>query len=412
MPPSLHAILGASSAKRWLTCTPSARLGARLTERFGQKESVFAREGTLGHALAETKVRYAYYRADGMDAKKHSEMDALTDKAYIGINKFRYEALRAELGDVPEDMEKGADSYCDVVMEKYISAKDADKSARILLEQRLDYSDWVPSGFGTGDCIIVSDSLLEIADLKMGKGIPVDAHNNPQLRLYALGAHAAFGDLYDYDKVRMTIIQPRLDNVSEETIPLEELLRWAQDEVVEKAKLAWAGKGEFVVGEHCRFCPAKAICAKRVSEAMKAFSYGFESAGLIPDEQIPDILPLLDTAEEWIKEIKEYAETQALHGQRWRGFKLVHGKKPNRAWSDPEEVRAQLLRAGYAPAQFEKTTLKPVGEIEKAMGKVAFRSIVGSLVTQGAGRLILVSEDDKRQEYSSNEAAFSDMEIN
>lgn len=409
MPPQLHAILGASSAKRWLACTPSARLGERLTSRFGSEPSPYAQEGTKAHALAEIKVRKAFYAADGMTTTVYSRMSQEERDAYTGINAFRYDALRAELGDIPADMEHATDAYCDIVMEKYLSAKDQDASTRLLLEQRLDYSRWVPSGFGTGDCVIVSDSLLEVIDYKHGVGIPVDAVDNPQLRLYGLGAIAKFGQLYDFPAVRMTIIQPRLESVSEETLGRVELLDWAEAEVREKAQQAWKGIGDFVPGDHCRFCPAKAVCSARVAEALKLFRYGFESPGLIPDEQVPGILETLDVAEAWIKDFRAYAEKQALNGQKFPGWKLVRGKKPNRRWADPEEVRAQLLRAGYAPGQIETTSLKPVGEIEKTIGAKAFRALVGGLVAQGEGRLTLVPESDKRLEYASADAAFADL---
>lgn len=409
MPPQLHAVLGASSAKRWLTCTPSARLGERLTSRFGSESSPYAQEGTKAHALAEIKVRKAFYAADGMTTTVYSRMSEEEREAYTGINAFRYDALRAELGGIPSDMEHATDAYCDVVMEKYLSAKDRDPSTRILLEQRLDYSRWVPSGFGTGDCVIVSDSLLEVCDYKHGMGIPVDAVDNPQLRLYGLGAIDKFGQLYDFPAVRMTIIQPRLESVSEETLDRDALLDWAENEVRGRAQLAWKGIGDFVPGDHCRFCPAKAVCSARVAEALKLFRYGFETPGLIPDEQVPGILETLDTAEAWIKDFRAYVEKQALNGQKFPGWKLVRGKKPNRRWADPEEVRAQLLRAGYAPGQIETTSLKPVGEIEKTIGAKAFRALVGGLVAQGEGRLTLVPESDKRLEYASADAAFADL---
>ena len=409
MPPSLHAVLGASSAHRWLICTPSARLCEKLTSRFGSESSPYAAEGTKAHALAEMKVRLAYYKADGMTAAKHSRMSPEQQEAYLGINEFRFKALRNELGDIPKDMEQATDSYCDIVMEKYLSAKEADPGAQLYLEQRLDYSTWVPSGFGTGDCIIVSDSLLEVCDYKHGKGIPVDAVGNPQLRLYGLGAMERFGRLYDFQSVRMTIIQPRLDSVSEETLTCEDLTSWAAEEVVEKAKQAWTGSGEFVPGEHCRFCAAKAVCSARVAQAMRMFQYGLEAPGLIPDEQIPSILGMLNDAEAWIKDIRAYAENQALHGQVWPGWKLVHGKKPNRQWADPEEVKAQLLRAGYPADQFQEVKLKPVGEIEKALGKKAFQALVGGLVSQGEGKLTLVPADDKRVEFASADADFQDL---
>ena len=409
MPPSLHAVLGASSAHRWLICTPSARLCEKLTSRFGSESSPYAAEGTKAHALAEMKVRAAYYKADGMTTARHSRMTPEQQEAYLGINEFRFKALRNELGDIPKDMEQATDSYCDIVMEKYLSAKEADPGAQLYLEQRLDYSAWVPSGFGTGDCVIVSDSLLEVCDYKHGKGIPVDAVGNPQLRLYGLGAMAKFGRLYDFQSVRMTIIQPRLDSVSEETLTCEDLTSWAAEEVVEKAKQAWTGSGEFVPGEHCRFCAAKAVCSARVAQAMRMFQYGLEAPGLIPDEQIPSILGMLNDAEAWIKDIRTYAENQALHGQVWPGWKLVRGKKPNRQWADPEEVKAQLLRAGYPADQFQEVKLKPVGEIEKALGKKAFQALVGGLVSQGEGKLTLVPADDKRVEFASADADFQDL---
>lgn len=407
--PMAHALLSPSSSHRWLTCTPSARLGERLTSRFGSESSPYAQEGTKAHALAEIKVRKAYYAADGMTTAVYSRMGEEERDAYTGINAFRYDALRTELGEIPSDMEHATDAYCDVVMEKYLSAKDRDPSTRLLLEQRLTLEAWVPRSFGSSDCVIVSDSLLEVIDYKNGLGIPVNAAGNPQLRLYGLGAIAKFGQLYDFPAVRMTIIQPRLESVSEETLDREALLAWAEAEVREKAQLAWKGIGDFVPGDHCRFCPAKAVCSARVAEALKLFRYGFETPGLIPDEQVPGILETLDTAEAWIKDFRAYAEKQALNGQKFPGWKLVRGKKPNRRWADPEEVRAQLLRAGYAPGQIETTSLKPVGEIEKAIGAKAFRALVGGLVAQGEGRLTLVPESDKRLEYASADAAFADL---
>ena len=344
-----------------------------------------------------------------MTTEKSGSMSATEKESFQGINPFRYEALRTELGEIPQDMDQLSDSYCDVIMMKFHQAREADPQAQILLEQRLDYSKWVPSGFGTGDCVIVSDNLLEVCDLKAGKGIPVDAVGNPQLRLYALGAYARFGCLYEFKNIRYTIIQPRLDSVSEETISVDDLLQWADDHVVEAAQNAWLGKGEFIPGEHCRFCAAKAICSARVAEAMKMFQYGLESPGLLPDEQIPQILKVLDAAEDWIKDIRAYAENQALHGQVWPGYKLVHGKKPNRQWTNPEEVEAQLLRAGYSVEQFRESRLKPVGSVEKIIGAKAFKALLDGLVSQGEGKLTLVPEDDKRVAYASADADFSDL---
>ena len=363
----------------------------------------------MAHALGELKIRNALYHFDEMDTSKLSRMSEEERESYQGINDFRYKAMREELGEIPKDMEQATDSYCDVVIGKLAAAREVDPGAILLLEQRYDYSEWVPSGFGTGDATIVSDALLEVMDYKHGKGVPVDAVDNPQIRLYELGAYAKYRHLYDFDQVRGTIIQPRLDSLSDETLSVTALLDWANDYVAPRARLAWAGEGEFVPGEHCRFCVAKAVCSARVAEAMKLFRYGLESPGVIPDEQIPEILAVLDTAESWISDIRNYAEAQALRGQKWQGYKLVRGKRPNRKWSDPEEVKAQLLRAGYGLEQFEKHELKPPGEVEKALGKTAFRALLDGLVSQGEGRLTLVPESDKRTEYSAADADFSDL---
>lgn len=410
MPPSLHSVLGASSAHRWLVCTPSARLCELFEKRYGKKESAYAADGTKAHALAELKVRRAIYAADDMSAKKHALMSKAEQRAYPGINNARYRKLRESLGDIPEDMEHATDAYCDIVMEKYLRAREADASTALLLEQRLDYSQWVPSGFGTGDCVIVSDTVLEVIDFKYGQGVQVDAPGNPQLRLYALGAFAAFHVLFDFDRVRTTIVQPRIEHLSEEPLTVAELLNWADEVVVEKAKLAWAGLGEQIPGEHCRWCAAKAVCPARATVGLKVLQAGLEgSPGILSTEQLIGILPYLDDAESWIQDVKDHVELAALSGERIPGYKLVRGKKPNRVWANPEGVEAALLRTGYPTDVFRETRLKPVGAVEKELGKAAFQALLGDLVLQGEGKLILVPESDPRQGYNSAKVAFSDL---
>ena len=406
--PSAHAILSPSSAARWLTCTPSGRLNEKLNARFGAKSSPFAEEGTRAHAIGELKIRRAVYEADHMTAAKHSRMSKAEQAAYIGINKNRFKALREAIGEVDDSIEHATDSYCDVVMHRYLTAKDVDSSTQLLLEQRVDLTRWVPASFGSSDAVIVSDRMLEVIDFKAGRGIPVSAEGNPQLRLYALGALAKFELLFDFPIVRYTIVQPRLDNLSEETIQRDELLAWGES-IRPAAEMAWKGTGEFVPGEHCRFCSAKAVCSARVARGLKVFEFGLDSPGMISDEQLADILPYLDDAEAWIQDIKTYAENQALHGQRIPGYKLVRGKKPNRVWSDPEEVEATLLRSGFPVDTFRETRLKPVGQVEKALGKSTFQALLSGLTSQGEGKLILVPESDKRLEYSSAAAAFDDL---
>ena len=346
-----------------------------------------------------------------MTAAKHGALSPAERDVYPGINVNRYKALRKELGDIPEDMEKATDSYCDVVLERLLRARESDPSAQLFLEQRLDYSQWVPSGFGTGDALIISDTLLDVVDYKHGVGVRVDAQDNPQMQLYALGAVARFGSLYDFTNVRCTIIQPRIGNLSEEYLTTEELLAWADAEVVPAARLAWEGKGDFRPGEHCRFCSARAVCAARAAEALKIFDWGLAGSGELGNDQIAAILPLLDSAESWIKDIREYAAGSALQGEKFHGYKLVRGRRPARAWTDENEVRAQLLRSGYGPETYERTVLRPPGDIAKALGAKAYRSLIeaAGLVKQGEGSLILVPESDKRPEYNSADAAFEDM---
>ena len=405
MPPGAHSLLGASKAHQYLACPPSARLGERLLERFGQPESPYAAEGTKAHALGELKIRYDFWRAGKMTAAKHGAMTEAERSVYPGIPVARYKALRGELGDIPADMENATDTYADVVLERF----EKHTNGQLFLEQRVDFSEWVPQGFGTADCIIVSDDLLEVIDYKHGVGVPVAAEGNPQLRLYALGAYKRFAPLYDFKAVRYCIVQPRLNSVSREALSTDALLEWGETYVKPRAQLAWEGKGDFNPGEHCRFCPAKAVCASRAAEAMKVFEYGLAGSGELSEQQILDILPRLDAVEEWIKDIRAYTEDRALHGERIPGYKLVRGRRPGRNWTDAEEAKAQLLRSGYGPEQIEETKIKSVAEIEKTIGKKAFSALLAGLVKQGEGRLQLVPDADPRPEYNSADAAFSDM---
>lgn len=391
--PGLHATLSASGAKRWMSCPPSARLEERLRGIFGEKSTPFAGEGTKAHSLAELKLLREKGRLGEDD----------------GINDFNYDLRRKALGDIPKEMDEATDYYAEIILEKFLTAKQSCPDAQLKLEQRLDFSSWVPDGFGTGDAVIVGEELLEVCDLKYGKGVPVFAENNPQARCYGLGALHCYGVLYGFKHVRNTIIQPRLDSVTEEMLTTDELLQWAETELKPAAALAWKGKGEFSPGDHCKFCAARAICYARATKAMTVFKHGFETPGVIPDEAIPEILAVADTAIDWIKDLQAYALSQALRGQEWQGYKLVRGKRPPRKWVDEEEAKHQLIRAGYEPEVYTETKFKSPSNIEKLVGKQAFEAIFSTLVTQGDGALTLVPESDKRTEFTSAEADFSDI---
>jgi len=386
--PGLHAALSPSAAKRWVTCPPSARLNQKYREVFGDQSSEYAEEGTKAHALAELKLR----------------------KEIGEINDFLYKAQRSELGDIPADMDRYTDDYCDTVLAEFYQMKRSDPSTQLFIEQKLDMSDWIPECFGTSDAVIVSDIGAIVIDFKYGKGLPVSAVGNYQERVYALGAYAAFKDLYNFSQVKMIIVQPRLDTVSEEIMYVDDLLVWADSEIVPAAQMAWKGEGDFKAGPHCQFCAVKAICRENVLTSLSVIQNMFDSPDVLSDKKVGELLPFLDSAEDWIKSVRDYAYNQAIQGKQWRGYKLVRGKRPGRVWKNEDQVIDQLSRAGYTKEQYcSEPKLKSVAELEKLLHKSAFQALVGKFVFQGEGKLTLVPESDKREEYSPIELAFGDL---
>jgi hypothetical protein len=385
--PGVHALLSASKAKQWLACPPSARLNQKLSERLGDRSSPYAEEGTKAHAVAELKLRHE-----------------------VGeINDFLYKEERKQLGEIDAEMDKFTDVYVDEVLARYYEAKKATPDAELLIEQRLDFSEWVPSGFGTGDAIIVSDKTLEVLDLKFGRGVPVDAVGNPQARCYGLGAIHEFGAIFGFTKVRTTIVQPRLYSITEETLDRDELLAWGE-EIKPIAEQAWRGEGEFKPGDHCRFCNARGICRARMLESIGVFVHGFDSPDVIPDEAIPEILRVADTAEQWLKDVRDYARAKAIQGTVYPGWKIVRGKRPGRHFRDEGEVVNRLAHAGFSEDQYCKPkTLMSPSEMEKSIGKAAFTALLSDYVTQGEGALTLVPEVDKRPEYNNADLQFADL---
>ena len=382
-----HALLSPSAAHRWLSCPPSGRLHSRFTERLGDQGSEFAQEGTKAHSLAELKLR-------------------LANGEY---NEFRFNAEKKLLGEIPKDMDRYTDVYVDTVLERLYAARKICPDARLFIEQKLDMSEWVPACFGTSDAVIVSDSTLEVLDLKYGKGVSVSAVGNPQARLYALGAVHEFGAIYSFYTVRETIVQPRLDSITEETMSKVELLTWGES-IKATAKLAYEGRGEFKCGEWCRFCAAKAVCKTRATQAMSIFENAFEAPDVIPEENLSGILKVADLTEAWLKDVRSYAMAQALKGAIIPGFKLVRGRAPARKWKSEDEVMDQMARAGYSQEQYmEQPKLMSVSVLEKSIGKTAFKALLAGQTVQGEPALSLVPEDDKREEYSSADAAFADL---
>lgn len=358
-----HALLSASSSHRWLNCPPSAR----LCEGYDDKGSNFAAEGSDAHSLCEYKLR----RALGMEAKDPTE----------------------DLTWYDAEMEESASGYAAFVMELVAEAKKTCSDPVVLIEQRLDYSKYVQSGFGTGDCVLIADGTLHIVDFKYGRGVLVEAEDNPQMKLYALGALEIFDCLYDIDTVSMTIYQPRRANVSTFTLTRQELLDWAETVLVPTAELAYAGDGEYHCGEWCQFCKAKADCRERARANMELARYEFRQPPLLTDEEVEEILGKLDSLMDWASDIKDYALQAAISGKHWSGYKLVEGRA-NRRYTDENAVVAAVKAAGYDP--YDEPKLLGVTAMTTLLGRKQFNDILGGLITKPQGKPTLVPESDKR----------------
>ena len=358
-----HALLSASSSHRWLNCPPSAR----LCEGYDDKGSNFAAEGSDAHSLCEYKLR----KALGMEAKDPTE----------------------DLTWYDAEMEESASGYAAFVMELVAEAKKTCSDPVVLIEQRLDYSKYVQSGFGTGDCVLISDGTLHIVDFKYGRGVLVEAEDNPQMKLYALGALEIFDCLYDIDTVNMTIYQPRRANVSTFTLTRQELLDWAETVLVPTAELAYAGDGEYHCGEWCQFCKAKADCRERARANMELARYEFRQPPLLTDEEVEEILGKLDSLMDWASDIKDYALQAAISGKHWSGYKLVEGRA-NRRYTDENAVVAAVKAAGYDP--YDEPKLLGVTAMTTLLGRKQFNDILGGLITKPQGKPTLVPESDKR----------------
>lgn len=357
-----HAILSASASKRWMNCTPSAL----LEKQFADEESIYAAEGTAAHALAEHKLK-----------------------------RFLKKRSKRPVSDYDcDEMEECTDDYVSFAMEQIEKAKRSCSDPVVMIEQRLDFSRWVPEGFGTGDLVIVADDTLYIVDLKYGKGIAVSAEWNPQMLLYSLGALELFDSLYDIEKVNMTIHQPRLENVSTFEITVHDLMEWAEQELIPKAEMAAKGEGEFAVGDWCRFCKAKNTCRARAEEYLRLAQMEFKPPELLSEEEIAEVLKVADELAKWSADVYAYAQDEAItHGKVWNGFKLVEGRS-NRKYVNEEEVADAARAAGYE--DIYKKSLIGITEMEKLMGKKDFQKILGNLVYKPQGKITLVPESDKR----------------
>ena len=367
-----HAILSASSSHRWLNCPPSAR----LCEAYEDKGSDYAAEGTDAHALCEFRLKQAL----GIPAENPIE----------------------NLSWYNEEMEECAAGYAAYVVELLETAKQACSDPVVMIEQRVDFSCWVQEGFGTADCILIADGVLNIVDYKHGKGVEVSAEGNTQLSLYSLGALEIFDGIYDIDRVCVHIFQPRKSNVVSSMMDKIDLYEWADTELTEKAQLAYEGQGSFSCGEWCRFCKAKAECRERAEVNLALARYEFQSPALLDDEEIADILGKVDALTAWAADVKEYALQQAVSGKEWTGWKLVEGRS-NRKYTNDAVVAAAVESAGFDP--YERKVLG-ITAMQKLLGKSRFEELLAPYIEKPQGKPTLVPESDKRPAMNTAKSDF------
>ena len=383
--PSDHALLGPSSAHRWLSCTPSARLEEGLPDT----GSSYATEGTLAHRLGELLLRAEYEGAD----------------------------ITEELAEVQADpqyspaMMEHIEGYVAFVAERYADAKSHCPDPRLYVEQRIDVSEYVPDGFGTTDCVIIADGLMDVIDLKYGAGIPVSAEDNPQMKIYALGCLLAFSLFYDITAIRMTIYQPRLDSVSTAVIDRDKLEAWAEQFLKPRAAQAYAGEGPFAPGElTCKWCKAGATCKARAEYQLELAAKDFQDAALMDNDEIAEVLERLPGLLAWAKQVKDYAEDAAInHGEKFPGFKVVEGRA-NRRYVNEGAIARRLKKAGFATADIYKPKeLLGITAMEKLVGAKKLAELVGGLIEKPAGSPTLVPMSDKRPELNTAAKAAEDF---
>lgn len=396
--PNIHALLSASSAHRWLACTAAPH----FEENFPDGTSTYAEEGTLAHAICELYAR-----------KKFTIMT--TRKINAELKKLQAQPL------YQEEMLRTAEAYVEYLTEKAMSYT---ATPHVAMEVRVDLTDYIPDGFGTCDCIMVGGDTLHITDYKHGKGVPVSAVENPQMRLYALGALRLYSAVYgdQIKKVSMGICQPRLsEDASEDALTVEELLAWGE-RIKPIAKEAYDGPGTFCPGDHCRFCKGKAQCRARAAHFAGFSDYtGIEIAGRLDEDtrtdRIADGTPILSNADvadllvkaeglaAWYKDLQDYAASALLAGDEIPGFKLVEGRS-NRTFTDVDEAIQALLNAGYEEAMIYDRKPKTLTELEKMLGKKAFAELLSGYVTKPKGKPTLAPASDKREAYNPGAAEF------
>lgn len=371
-----HALLSASGADRWMQCTPSAR----LEDKFTESTSIYAEEGTLAHEFADLILQHKIGNISENVLKKE-------------LTKLRKHKLYTQ------EMEPQVAKYVDYVMEAYAEALAETPGASMAIEQRLDFSHLVERGFGTGDTLIAANTVLNIIDLKYGKGVMVEATDNPQLKLYGAGALQDYAMLYDIKIVRLTIVQPRLNHVSVWEISADDLIEWGEKVVKPLAKKAYAGKGTKKAGDHCKWCKVKAMCATLAKKNTDLARHEFADPDFLSLSQIVEIYKQTPMLLDWAMAVKSHLLKEALNGTEIEGFKVVEGKS-NRVINDEKSVIDILTHELYDPKEFTDTKLKGLGALENLVGKKSFTKLLGQHITKPPGAPTLVPENDPRVAFS------------
>ena len=400
--PTSHAIISPSGMERTINCPPSARLNSAEPE----KDTSYTREGTIAHGMAEALLKGSL-KKEAREGRLFPWPDDVNELVKLGDTDLlkRYTEAEGENID-PEDMMLCiAEGYCRTVWETYLYMKAKDPNTILLVEVPLKLSEFIPEGFGTADAVIISGRTIIVFDLKYGKGVRVSATGNAQMMCYALGALYGPGELYDITEVKMVVVQPRLDHVSEWGVPSQFLLDWAEDELKPAAILAWEGKGNFKVGAHCRFCKVAPRCKALLNYAA---CLPEQKEGLLTDEELAETLKKAGTIKSWIANLEAYALDRAMNGNPVPGFKVVEGRSLRQIPDQTAAIDA-LKKSGLSEDSYLRPReLKTISDLEKLLTKKGFNTILGAYVVKPQGKPTLVEDSDPRPAMSSAKDDFSE----
>lgn len=382
---SEHAKLSASGSKKWLNCP----LSVTLEDNFQETESDYAKQGTVAHTLAEFKIKL--------------KLGVITRSEYVNLTE---DLLKDLCPNEFEELEYYTEGYKDFVFEVFNSYSGFSKEKDLLVEKKLDYSKYVEGGFGTGDIVICDYENIEIIDLKYGKGVKVEAFENSQLMLYGLGALELYS-IFDIKNVKLTIYQPRLDNISSYCITTDDLIKWGNEVVRPKAEAALKGTGACVYGSHCDegFCRARPLCKTYVERHTQVKNYNKKHPSLLTEDELIDVYEIAKSFDKWAGAVKAYILQEMLEGRSFKGLKLVEGKSC-RSFIDEKKVIKILEKSGLSKEEFISEKLITVAAAEKLLGKTKFNDILGSFVNKPKGAPTIAPLEDKRAEYNSAELDF------